>query len=105
MQKDKKIELTEREYEEFLYICSKRSSVQPCLNPQNVKFEFFNENQVYQFFKSCFDQLSEAMFLEYVFLKNLKKRCGLNEKDKITVVGKEVQVHGKDNGGKCKCKN
>lgn len=101
----KKLELTESEYEDFLYICTKRSSVQPCLNPQNVKFEFFNENQVYQYFDSCFHQLAEATFLEYVFLKNLKKRCGLSDDTKITVIGKEIHVDGNNKCRDCQCKD
>lgn len=83
-------ELTEEELANVYFISAKFASAHQALQPNCIDFSLFNtEGQVYEYFKSAYDILAEAAFLQTTFHNDLKKRLGL-KKDIQIMVDKEV---------------
>ena len=74
-------ELTDKEYEEIIFINKKFANSRQALNPETIKQMEFTEGQVFEYFRAAYDNIAQADFLQYIFFKNLGERLGINDKN------------------------
>lgn len=84
--------LTEEELNDFFFVNEKFATVNQALNTNILKDMEFEDGQVFEYFKACYDQLAQARYLQFIFERNLKKRLGLELTEYIIIEDKTFEV-------------
>ena len=91
--------LMEEEIADFFYINEKFGIVNQALNSEVLKDIEFTDGQVFEYFKSCYDQLAQARYLQFIFERNIKRRLGISEEVFIEIedVTYDIFIHPQEN--------
>lgn len=90
-------EFTDKEIEEMNYIAIKSGTAFQALKPETVNAMKFDDDQLFDYFRSAFDAKAQAEFLQHVFMRDLKKRLGLKQTEMLFYenieVSKDIYIH------------
>lgn len=84
--------LTEEEQNDFFFVNEKFATVNQALKFEVLNDIEFEDGQVYEYFRACYDQLAQARYLQFIFERNLKKRLGLELTEYIVIEDKTFEV-------------
>lgn len=76
-------EFTDKEIDEFAYICEKEATANQAMNPAVVNSMEFDDGKLFEYFRSAFDAKAQAQFLKHIFMRDLRKRLGVDIKTNI----------------------
>lgn len=74
-------ELTDKEYEDFLYIQNINATTDQALNVNTIKGMEFEDGKLFDYFRAAFEAKAKASFLHYIFWRDVGKRLNINDKE------------------------
>ena len=92
-------ELTKEEIDDFFYLNEKFAVANQSLNSEIIKDMEFTDGQVFEYFKSCYDQLAQARYLQFMFERNIKNRLNIPTEKPIAIedITFSIFIHPEEN--------